>query len=277
MPSRPYRWPGKRRLLAGAAALAIATLALAGVSYAHTGTPSSIVVITSGLSVQASGTWSWSSVASASVPNYVGYAVDWGDVTSGNEVGTYNIGDGTAATNVVTLTTPSQGTSGSWGPMSHTYAAAGTYTVCVILYDLGKTTPFATTGYHSTMAGGVNRNTDNSVDKGYTNPVQCATFDVTAPTTAPTQPPTQAPTQAPTAFQSFSGATGTPEPPTATPFHSFEGATAVANASPTPPPTSTYVNASGGSGGIPELPLLLFAVLSFLGALALKPIRASRD
>jgi hypothetical protein len=273
MPSRPYRWRGKRRLLAGAAALAIATLALAGVSYAHTGTPSSIVVVTSGLSVQASGTWSWSSVASASVPNYVGYAVDWGDVTSGNEVGTYHIGDGTAATNVVTLTTPSQGTAGSWGPVTHTYAAAGTYTVCVILYDLGKTTPFATTGYHSTVAGGVDRNIDNSVDKGYTNPVQCATFDATAPTTAPTQ----APTQAPTAVQSVAGATATPEPPTASPFQSFEGATAVADASATPPPTSSYVSTSGGGGGIPELPLLLFAVLSFLGALALKPIRSSRD
>jgi hypothetical protein len=165
-------------------------------------------------------------MATASKLSYAGYAIDWGDVTSGNAVGTYHIGDGTPATNAILQpTTPAQGSSGSWGPVSHTYATAGTYTVCVIMYDLGEVKPFKTTGYHSLQAGGTGRNTDNSVDNKGQVPSMCQQIDVTQPTSSP--------------FQSFRGITAGPTT--------------------TPPPTGTASLPSAPDQGVPMLPLFLLA------------------
>jgi hypothetical protein len=199
-----------RRLGIPLLAVALAALA-AGTATAHTGAPGTIHIVQTGpTTISASGTWTWPAEASATKLSYVAFAVDWGDVSSGNAVGTFHIGDGTPATNVVTQTSPTQGTSGAWGAVSHTYAQPGTYNVCVIIYDLGTSTPFLGTGYHSTQAGGTNHNTDNSVDKGNAVPALCATFTVAAPT--------------PTPFESVQGATGVPGP--TAPSTSVAGATA---------------------------------------------------
>ena len=237
-------------------------VSMVGTVTAHTGSANAITVTpTGGRSIDASGTWHWGGLGSATTLSYVGFAIDWGDVTTGNAVGTYHIGDGTPATNVVMQpTSPAQGSDGSWGPVSHTYAKAGTYTVCVIIYDLGPTKPFATTGYHSTQAGGTNHNVDNSVDHGSATPAKCATFAVADPTPTPTATPTPTPT--PTAATS-SGPTPTPTP-TATPFQSFEGATSVPTS--TPPPTSTS-DTQGGANGSSTLLLLPLLLLSIFGSI----------
>ncbi len=212
--------------------------------------PSAIQVGQTGpLTVQASGTWIWSEMASAAKPSYAGFAIDWGDTTSGNEVGSYHIGDGTPATNIVLQpTNPAQGSSGSFGPVSHTYARTGTYTVCAIIYDLGQVKPFKTTGYHSLQAGGTGRNTDNSVDQRMDPPVMCATIEVTAPT--------QSPDASPTPFESFAGATSDPAT--------------------TPPPTSTTTGPSSSDPGQPFLWLAPLIGSLLATAFALRRTRAKR-
>jgi hypothetical protein len=226
-----------------------------GTATAHTGSSNAITVIPTGpLTISASGTWVWGGMASASTMSYVGFAIDWGDTAAGNDIGTYHVGDGTPATNwIMQPTTPAQGSSGAWGAVSHAYAKPGTYTACVIIYDLGLSKPFATTGYHSLQAGGVNHNVDNSVDKGLATPAKCATFNVAAPpTTAPTTPPTTPPTDPPSAGPSAAPTVA----PTATAFESFLGATS--NPTATPPVTATASVPSGPDQG---LPLMLFALL----------------
>ena len=239
-----------RRLGIPGVAISLAVMAV-GTAAAHTGTPNAITVIQSGpLTISASGTWVWGGVASASTQSYVGFAIDWGDTTTGNAIGAYHIGDGTSGTNVIMQpTSPDRGSSGSWGSVSHTYAMPGTYSACVIIYDLGPTKPFATTGYHSLQAGGVNHNIDNSVDHGSKVPAACATFVVAAP---PTTPATTAPTTPPTAAPTDPGATTAP---TATPFESFLGATSAPTS--TPPPTSTASLPSAPDQGFPMLLLVL--------------------
>ncbi len=202
------------------------------------------------LTVQASGTWIWSEMASAAKPSYAGFAIDWGDTTSGNQVGSYHIGDGTPATNVVLQpTNPAQGSSGSFGPVSHTYARAGTYTVCAIVYDLGQAKPFKTTGYHSLQAGGTGRNTDNSVDQKMDPPAMCATIEVTAPTQSPDA-------ASPTPFESFAGATSDPAT--------------------TPPPTSTATGPSSPDQGLPLVSFLLLIGSMLASAFVFRTARAKR-
>ena len=243
-----------RRLGIPGVAISLAVMAV-GTAAAHTGTPNTMAVVPSGpLTISASGTWIWGGVASASTQSYAGFAIDWGDTTAGNAIGAYHIGDGTAGTNVIMQpTTPDRGSSGSWGSVSHTYALPGTYTACVIIYDLGPNKPFATTGYHSLQAGGVNHNIDNSVDHGSKIPAACATFVVAAPpTTQPTiAPPTSGPTNPPTT----SPTAGPTVAPTATPFESFLGATSQPTS--TPPPTSTASEPSAPDQGLPLLLLIL--------------------
>jgi hypothetical protein len=235
----------KRRRAAAGFGISIAGISLlllaAGAVTADAGNPATINVSQSGpLTVDASGSWSWAEMATASKLSYAGFAIDWGDVSSGNAVGTYHIGDGTAATNVVMQpTTPAQGASGTWGPVSHTYAKAGTYNVCVIIYDLGQVKPFKTTGYHSLRAGGAGRNVDNSMDQNQQVPAMCSTIDVTGPSVSP--------------IQSFQGET-------ATPFESFQGETATPDS--TAPPTST----TGGNSS-PDQGVSLLALALLLGSM----------
>jgi hypothetical protein len=258
------------RLGAGLVSIGLA-LAAAGLVNADTGASSAVHVSMNGLSAQVSGTWTWPANAANGQLHYAGFAIDWGDVTTGNQVGTFHIGDGTPATDVVMQpTTPDRGTSGSWGPVGHTYAKAGTYTACVIMYDIGEVKPFKTTGYHSLQAGGPGHNVDNAVEHGNTAGAVCATFDVVAVTPPPAATP---PAATPTPVQSVEGATATPAA-TPTPFQSVQGVTAVPVAS-APPTATSSGSATPGNGG-PALPLLLLTLSCLFGAIAFKPVRAAR-
>jgi hypothetical protein len=251
--------PIKRRgVMRVGIALAVVSFGLvaAGTVLSGTGSPNSIHVTQTGaLTVKASGTWAWEEMAGATDLSYAGFAIDWGDVTSGNAVGTYHIGDGTAATNLVMQpTSPAQGAGGTWGSVSHTYAKAGTYTVCVILYDLGDSQPFKATGYHGLRAGGTDRNTDNSVEQNNQVPAMCETLDVTDPTPSP--------------FQSFQGET-------ATPFQSFQGETSQPTS--TPPPTSAASNTPAApEQGIPMLALALLFGSMLASVMVFKTTRSVR-
>jgi hypothetical protein len=227
-----------------------------GTVTAGSGSPNTIGVSPSGaLSVQASGTWSWAEMATNSKLSYTGYAIDWGDVTSGNALGIYHIGDGTPATNIVLQpTSPAQGTSGLWGPVSHTYAAPGIYTVCVIIYDLGEVKPFKTTGYHSLKATGTSRNSDNSVDNKQEVPAMCTKVDLTAPSPTATATAVTVTAASPTPFESFQGITSDPF---------------------SPPPTGT-VSPPDQKSGLPTMPLFLL-IGSFLTSLfVLRTVKVSR-
>ena len=250
MASRPSRRV-VQRLGIGLTAISLAVM-LVGTVTAGSGNPNTIGVSPSGaLTVQASGTWSWAEMATNSKLSYTGFAIDWGDVTSGNALGIYHIGDGTPATNVVLQpTSPAQGTSGLWGPVSHTYAAPGIYTVCVIIYDLGLTKPFTTTGYHSLQAGGTGHNTDNSVDHGLQVPAMCGRVDLTAPSASPTAVAT------PTSFESFQGATSDP--------------------STSPPPTDAAGSPSAPDPGAPALPLALLIASSLAAVFVFRSTKVAR-
>jgi hypothetical protein len=254
MSPRPARRRPSRRVVGwlgiGLVSVSLAMVAV-GSAAAHTGTGNGIVVTPAGLSVSASGTWTWGSQASASKLSYVGFAIDWGDTSSGNDVGTHHIGDGTAATNVVMQpTTPAQGTSGTWGPISHTYAQAGTYTICAIIYDLGTSKPFLASGYHGLTAGGPTRNTDNSVDKGNAVPAICGQFVVTGP--SPSAVTTVAPS-ASTTVGPTSSVLGVTSPPTAT-------------ATPLPAPDQ----------GLPLIPLAFLLTSGAGSMLVFKTVRVRR-
>jgi len=275
--------PNRRRVWRVAAVLTSLALALAaaGAVNAHAGNPASIQVMQTGdLTVQASGSWTWGEMATASKLSYAGFALDWGDTTTGNAVpkpggGDYHIGDGTAATNIVIHpTSPAQGAAGTWGPVSHTYAQSGTYMVCVVVYDLGEVTPFKTSGYHGLTAGGPDRNTDNSAEKHSTGSSSCVSLDVVVPTASPTTAPTASPTTAPTTA-STSPAPSATDSATATPTQAVQGATS--QPSGTPPATATLpIDTPNNGSALPFAFLLLFAGSGLFTVLAIKPIRESR-
>src|SRR5512140_2093955 len=176
---------------AGLASLLLALVAFAGLASAHTGKPATISATINGTQVSVQGTWTWQSQATATSLYKIGYAIDWGDVTTGNAVGTFHIGDGTPATNVVlTNVSPAVGSSGSWGPALHTYKTAGAFTVCVIMYDVGPSAAATQppSGQFSLVAGGTGHNPDNSVEELLTPPTQCTQINVAV--TTPTPPVT---------------------------------------------------------------------------------------
>jgi hypothetical protein len=289
-------------------------LAAVGLVNAGTGAPSTIDVTRNGLTVSASGTWSWPEMDTNPKLSYTGFTVSWGDLTSGNTLGAYHLGDGTAATNFVSEIA-TQGDAGPWGPVGHTYATAGNYTICVIIYDLGEVKPFKAIGYHGLKASGTSRNSDNSVDKQSAPPVVCSTVNVVEETPVPTGQETQAasaspvasatpvasasPTESPTpvvvqtVVQAVDGITAT-TPPTAEgavvaegaavvpvvtdpPFELFQGETAGPVAR--PPSTDTGPGSGPARDGGPSLPILLLlsvAVVSTLFAITLKSARAAR-
>jgi hypothetical protein len=191
---------GKRSLAILAAASLV--LALAATVLADAPNPDNAVnVQVSGLTVTIDGTWQWTRncnagvIAAASSTDFrdVGFAVNWGDTAAaGNEV-VPGLEVGTPTDNLVhQRDAAAQGTcsgtttsSGSWGPISHTYTAAGTFDVCAVMYDIRMiNTPLS--GRGSTVAGGAGHSNDNSAEENsFQSGVQCvsATIVVTTPST----------------------------------------------------------------------------------------------
>ena len=215
--------------------------------YDDTPYPTSITQATAGLTVTVSGTWKWDGCVSHSNANkHIGFAIVWGDGTgiANPSPPPYQSRDGVYPTNGPVAGTWQQcqppGT-GTWGPISHTYASGANVQVCVITYDVAfhAPNPPATSGEHSTDPWG---NEDNSYDEYDSTPSkqqQCAPVNTATPT--PTATSTGTATAIPTSTAtptrtstSTPTATNTPVPPTAT-------STAVPTATNTPvPPTATF-------------------------------------
>jgi hypothetical protein len=110
------------------------------------------------LTVALSGTWTWAEQKAPCGPGTganraAGWAIQWGDGFTGNRVlakgtrpATY-FDPGTATDNGVQHSDANSGlgdcgtatsgpASGTWGPIAHTYAQPGTYTACVVIYDI---------------------------------------------------------------------------------------------------------------------------------------------
>jgi hypothetical protein len=179
-----------RRLGALVGALALA-LSVAGVAAADSPSVASVVVDSSvGLDVQITFQAAWDKCPDDG--KYIGAAISWGDGNSGNTItgatATYDFGaanhvssplDTAAATNCVDPIAP-------W-TATHTYAGAGTFDICPVVYDL-RDADVPGTGNHSDTAGGADRNQDNSVEDN--DPVvdaQCVSVEV-APATSTEAP-----------------------------------------------------------------------------------------
>ena len=154
---------GKARAFRRAAAIAVGMVLVAvtaSITLANVSSPAITVTSTPGsLTVGASGTWAKSYVDN----HYVGWAVSWGDSN------TYALSNGTTTVHFASNTvspghggTRQNGQSGTWTGGNHTYAAAGTYQVCVVMYDLGNTWP--NTNSNRWVATGNNHNADNSME-----------------------------------------------------------------------------------------------------------------
>ena len=188
-------------MLAALMAILFATLggvAVYKVALADAGNPTTLTAVadtTNPLQITVSGNWSWTDCAG----KYVGWAVAWGETGyTSNPVsavgppalGPYYMGESGAypATqgnhvfsaldanpSALSPCPPTGATSGTWGPLTHTYAAAGTYNICVVIYDIQKksgTVPVNKA--HSAVAGGTDHNTDNSVETNFTGSGNCS-------------------------------------------------------------------------------------------------------
>ena len=170
----------KLRRFAALAGAMVMTLGVAGAVFADSGSPTSINSKIDGLKVTVDGNWTWDAAScNDSSKKIVGWAVSWGEPGyTDNAVpksggGSYYMGDAVQGNTVFTKGDLCSTPSGTWGPLSHTYAAAGSYDVCVIIYDLRDPAP--ATKAHSLLAGGGDadpkknevRNTDNSVEENF--------------------------------------------------------------------------------------------------------------
>src|SRR4051794_12672395 len=169
---RSSRVVGQRRRWVSAALIVSALAAAAGwavAAFAGAGTPvGSVSVTTSGLTATLSGTWSWPEQKSPCGPGTgpnraAGWAVQWGDQSTRNSVLSKGSNPkkyfhvGTATDNTVYHSSANSGlgdcgtaaagkpAAGTWGAISHTYAQAGTYTACVVIYDVHYDKPGLTT------------------------------------------------------------------------------------------------------------------------------------
>jgi hypothetical protein len=210
--------------------------------YDDTPYPTAISQTTSGLTVTISGTWKWDGCISNSNSNkHVGFAIVWGDGT-----GTPNPAPPPAQSRDGVYPTTGPGGmwvacappgTGSWGPISHTYASSTTFQICVVMYDVQfHSPPPPTSGDHSTHPW---QNTDNSYSACPSDPTKqqkCVTVNLATPT--PTKTATNTPTKTPTR-------TSTPVPYTATNTPLPATATNTATRTPTntpAPPTATPTN-----------------------------------
>lgn len=149
----------------------------------------------------ASGTWGWERSRDCNVDRFgTGWEVDWDDPAqpgnpigeTGFDVGALEANDYNPADNTVDYPTtgPRCGVdnAGTWGPISHTYAATTDLTeieACVVTYDLhwgdsAKTTVKA----RDLIAGGSGHNRDNGVEANANQPGgnQCMPITFELPT-----------------------------------------------------------------------------------------------
>ena len=222
-----------------------------------------------GLTVTVDGNWQWPTHVgdcNAHKDIFVGFAVDWGDPDApGNTVGSTGFdvgvlaGDANNATDNAVHGATDCGTfnvfnSGTWGPLSHTYAKAGSFDVCVLMYDVRNDAPDDTipaSGYHGLTAGGADRNKDNSAEKNQDTPAGNGCFTTTIVIATPT--PTPTPTATPVPEQSVEAGTGTP--------------------------AASQPNTALGSLGGGVLPTILFSLvlLASLSVLAVANVKAVRN
>ena len=190
--------PRRRRGFRTALLFAVSILSFAfsaSTAWADSPTPSSLTQVSltvnpvdgsKTLTVQ--GTWDWGANGPCDSTNdkkAVGYAVDWNDVNQPGNLVASGVDVGTPTDNLVR---PANNTSfvvcttnsGAFGPLSHTYSATTPLpsTVCAVTYDvhIGKEGQIATSGNHSTKAGGSNHNTDNSLEEPFTGVATCASL-----------------------------------------------------------------------------------------------------
>ncbi len=165
-----------RRVAAIAAGMVLVAVT-ASIALANVGSPAITLTSTSGsLTVGASGTWTKGYVDN----HYVGWAVSWGDGNSNAlSNGTTTVHFASNAVSPGHNGTRQNGLSGTWTGGSHAYAAAGTYQVCVVMYDLGDTWPNSNS--HRWIATGSNHNADNSMENSgaFTVGANCASVTVT--------------------------------------------------------------------------------------------------
>jgi Ca2+-binding RTX toxin-like protein len=153
---------GARRAVKSTVLAFLLVVAFANIAKADVPTPTAVTGTATGKTLKLTGTWSWGRACDG---REVGVAVDWNDPTQpGNPVGSVEVG--TPSDNNVHLGNPKWcGKTGTWGPLSHTYPSSVTQvTVCVVLYDVDSKS-IGSSGAHGTVAGGPNRNDDNSMDK----------------------------------------------------------------------------------------------------------------
>jgi len=136
------------------------------------------------ITVNVTASWVWSNKKCTDITKAIpGFAVAWGDNTA-NQLGSYDIYVGDASDNAVHVGTSCTDNSGSapsngtfTSVLSHTYAKGTTdIAPCVVTYHVDDK---STTGKHSQIAGGPDRNTDNSVEENETTgPEGCAPVDI---------------------------------------------------------------------------------------------------
>ena len=171
--------------------IALLVVPLAGSAFADSPDPKDATMVGTAVAnpdgtntLTLSGKWDWSRGCNERV---VGWEVDWNDPNqAGNVVGPNGNGIqvdvGAAQANslnpadnlidqkgLANCQSGGSGSTGDWGPISHTYAASVTsVSVCVVVYDV-KPEKIGTgeTGKHSTVAGGPGRNTDNSLEENF--------------------------------------------------------------------------------------------------------------
>jgi hypothetical protein len=149
-----------RRAAAIAAGIVLVAVT-ASIALANVSSPAITVTSTSGsLTVGASGTWTKGYVDN----HYVGWAVSWGDSNANalsNGTTTVHFPLSNNAVSPGHNGTRQNGQNGTWTGGNHTYAAAGNYQVCVVMYDLGN--PWPNNNSNRWVASGPNHNADNSM------------------------------------------------------------------------------------------------------------------
>ncbi len=191
--------PLPRRVLAGVtsllmggvlvAASAFAALADTPVPVGSTVQAQTTLNSDKSVTVSLSGTLSWGDKNLNCDPTDLGdkrygYAVDWNDPDHpGFPLGSSGV-DVAPGDNLVRLTDCSDPT--HYSGISHTYASAdkvptGPGGVCVVAYDVVLKDDLAGKAWHSTVAGGPDRNQDNSVEEPKQPVMDCVSLKVAAP------------------------------------------------------------------------------------------------